>query len=47
MIDVTDRSNVYVRLAAIKLFLRHDSLLNQYPCFEILMTHPQPRYTSD
>jgi hypothetical protein len=27
MIDVTDRPNVYVRLAAIKFFLRHDCSL--------------------
>jgi hypothetical protein len=26
MIDVSDRPDVYVRLAAIKFFLRHDSL---------------------
>jgi hypothetical protein len=28
MIDMTDRPNVYVRLAAIKLFLRHDCSLS-------------------
>jgi hypothetical protein len=27
MIDMPDRSNVYVRLAAIKFFLRHDCSL--------------------
>jgi hypothetical protein len=40
MIDVSDRSNVYVRLAAIKFFLAHDcSLSSRYRILSFCTTH--------